>query len=235
MTGKRSRREGNGRGQVPGGLLRREVLPRHRPEPEAATRRAMERAALELAGEVGFAKVTVAALIERSGSNLDRFYRTYGDKAACYASAYAAAMEELATGVLAACERESDWADGVRVALVWLAELVEAEPAIVRGLLSEARAAEKQTGKKREEVFERLSRAIDRARRETDQPRHSPPPLTARFILFGIEATLLRFLDRPSEAEPRRWLAGALYVAVDLYLGGSAALEQVRRLDGAVR
>lgn len=193
----------------------------------------MERAALELSGEVGFAEMTVAALVERGGSNRDRFYRTYGDKEHCYGAAYTAAMEELAAGSLAACADEPSWADGVRVALVWLADLVEAEPVVVKGLLGETRVVDAQTRDKREEVFERLSRAIDRARHETDEPRHSPPPLTARFILCGIETSVLRFLDRPAEAEPRGWLAGALYVAVDLYLGTTAAREQVRLLEGS--
>jgi AcrR family transcriptional regulator len=202
-------------------------------EPEAARRRAMERAALELCGEVGFAQMTVAALVERSGSNLDRFYRTYGDKGRCYHAAYAAGMEELAAGALGACAQARQWVDGMRAALVWTAELAAAEPVVVRGLLGEARAADSRTRQKREEVFERLSRAIDRARRETDKPRHSPPPLTARFILLGIETSLLRFLDRPTgDEDPRGWLTGATYVAVDLYLGGAAAREQVRLLDG---
>lgn len=204
-------------------------------EPEASRRRAMERAALELCGEVGFAEMTVAALVERSGSNLDRFYRTYGDKARCYGAAYATGMEELATGALEACAREGRWADGMRAALAWTAELAAAEPVVVRGLLGEARAADQETRQKREEVFERLSRAIDRARRETDEPRHSPPPLTARFILWAIETSLLRFLDRPAEdGDPGGWLAGATYVAVDLYFGGAEARQQVRLLeDGA--
>jgi AcrR family transcriptional regulator len=194
----------------------------------------MERAALELSGEVGFARMTVAALVERSGSNFDRFYRTYGDKARCYSAAYAAGMEELAAGALRACAHEAQWADGLRVALVWLAELAAAEPVVVRGLLGEAGAADRQTKQKREEVFERLSRAIDRARRETDESRHSPPPLTARFILWGIETSLLRLLDRPAAGQdPAAWLAGAIYLGVDLYLGGAAARKQVRLLGGA--
>ena len=242
MNAKRSRREGDGRGQVPPGLLRRGALAGagakafdRRVAEEETRRREMERAALELAGEVGLARMTVTALIERSGSNLDRFYRTYKDKTACYAAAYAVAIEELATGALAACEEASGWADGLRAALIWLAELVEAEPAVVRGLLGEAAAVDGQTRVKRQEVSERLSRAIDRARRETDQPRHSPPPLTARFILSGIETSVLRFLDQPDEAEPRGWLAGGIYVAVNLYFGPTAAGEQLRRLDGTGR
>lgn len=236
MSGKHSRRDSDGGG---GRALRLLGGPageggRGGEEPEAARRRAMERAALELCGEVGFAQMTVAALVERSGSNLDRFYRTYGDKGRCYAAAYAAGMEELAAGALGACAREARWADGMRSALVWLAELAAAEPVVVRGLLGEARAADRETRQKREEVFERLSRAIDRARRETDEPRHSPPPLTARFILWGIETSLLRFLDRPrAEGDGDGWLAGATYVAVDLYRGGAAAREQVRLLGAA--
>jgi AcrR family transcriptional regulator len=235
MTGERSRRESDGCGGISAGLLRGETGHDNRraESTEAARRWAMERAALELSGEVGFARMTVAALVERSGSNLDRFYRTYGDKTRCYSAAYALGMEELAAGALRACAQEKQWADGLRVALVWLAELAAAEPVVLRGLLGEARAADPQTRQKREEVFERLSRAIDRARREADESRHSPPPLTARFVLWGIETSLLRVLDRPDASGRGAWLAGAIYVGVDLYLGGAAAREQVRLLGPA--
>jgi AcrR family transcriptional regulator len=187
----------------------------------------MERAALELSGEVGFERMTVAALVQRSGSNLDRFYRTYADKSDCYALAYAAGMEELAAGTLGACAGEPGWAGGMRAALAWLAELVEAEPTVVRGLLGETRAVDARTRANRVKVFERLSRAIDGARRGSG---HSPPPLTAPFILGGIETSILHFLDGADGERSAEWLAGTVYVAVDLYLGPTAAREQVRRL-----
>jgi AcrR family transcriptional regulator len=233
MDAKRSHGDGGPRGEEPRGLLRHGA-----PGGGAAAagtkargREEMERAALELSGEVGFARMTVSGLVERSGSNLDRFYRTYGDKAGCFAAAYATAIEELAAGVLEACAEEPRWADGMRASLAWLAGLVEAEPVLVKGLLGEAQAAERRTAAKRQEVFERLSRAIDRARRETREPRHSPPPLTAWFILGAIETSMLRCLDHaPGTDFAERWLPGALYVAVDLYLGAGAAREQVRLL-----
>jgi AcrR family transcriptional regulator len=236
MDDKRTQRDGEARGPVPRGLLRRgepgsEEAGEAGAAAEARRREEMERAALELSGEVGFERMTVAALVERSGSNLDRFYRTYGDKAGCFAAAYARAIEELVGGVLGACATEPRWADGMRAALGWLAALVEAEPILVKGLLGESRAAQGQTAAKRQEVFERLSRAIDRARRETREPRHSPPPLTAWFILGAIETSMLRCLDHaPGTDFAERWLPGALYVAVDLYLGAGAAREQVRLL-----
>lgn len=238
MTGKRLRRGGDGRGVEPPGVLHRaehargedETAEGSPSEQEAAWRRAMERAALELSGEVGYARMTVAALIERSGSNRERFYRTYGDKSRCYATAYTTGIEELAAGLLARCAGEPSWADGIRAALTWLAELVEAEPRVMKGLLGEAVAAAR-TEPKREEVFARLCRAVDRVRRESEEGR-APPPSTAPFVVHGIEASLLRCLDRPAADAADAWLEGALYIAVDLYLGPADARKQVRLLEG---
>jgi AcrR family transcriptional regulator len=232
MTEKSSERGGCAGGGPPPVLLRREPPAGTDAAGEATRRAAMERAALELSGEVGFERMTVAALVERSGSNLDRFYRTYADKADCYAVAYAAGMEELAAGALRACAGEPGWAGGMRAALAWLGELVEAEPTVVRGLLGETRAVDARTRANRMEVFERLSSAIDGARREAEMSGHTPPPLTAPFILGGIETSVLHFLDGPESGRFGEWLVGIVYVAVDLYLGPAAAREQVRLLGG---
>jgi hypothetical protein len=55
--------------------------------------------------------------------------------------------------------------------------------------------------------------------------------LTAWFILGAVETSMLHCLDHgPGPGFAERWLPGALYVAVDLYLGAGAAREQVRLL-----
>lgn len=82
---------------------------------------------------------------------------------------------------------------------------------------------------RRREVFERLSRAIDRARRETTEPRHSPPPITAAFILSGIEAVALKTL-REDGGDFDEFLPGVLYFSISYYFGDEAAAAEVAHL-----
>jgi AcrR family transcriptional regulator len=195
-----------------------------------ATRRlAMERAALELAGEIGYAQLTVDTLLKRSSCNRSDFYSSYRNKDQCFAAGYAATLDQLVERLLSAGSTAPSWADGLRAALGEFAEFLAAEPDLARGLLAEVYVAGEAALAKRKEVVERLSRAIDRARRETDESRHSPPPITSTFILNAIESIARRaFLAD----EPQGFAAdvpGLVFIAVAAYFGTEAAEEDQRR------
>ncbi|MBA3865554.1 MAG: TetR/AcrR family transcriptional regulator [Solirubrobacterales bacterium] len=221
-------------------LLSKEAFAREQAEAPAskrsdqlrASRRAMERAALELSGEVGYGQMTVEALLERSDSNRERFYHAYQSKAECYTAGYSAAIDQLAERLLSAGADAPSWSAGFRTACEELARVVAAEPVLARGLLAEVYAAGDAALEKRKEVFERLSRTIDRARRETDESRHSPPPFTPRFILSGIEAATLRAL-REESYDFEEILPGLIYISVSFYFGREAAAAETRRLGRA--
>jgi AcrR family transcriptional regulator len=218
MTDRRSDRGGEGRPAGGDG------------ETATARRLATERAVLELSGELGYANVTVAALVEASGSNRSRFYSTFAGKAGCYAAAYEAAIESLAERVLGACATAESWPSGMRGALTELAEFIAAEPGLAKGLLAEVHVAGGAAAVKRKEVFERLSRAIDRARRETHPSRHSPPPVTSDFILSAIESAALRSLATGEAEQFALQVPGLLLLAIGSYFGHEAAWAEVRRL-----
>lgn len=179
---------------------------RARPAAEArgeadARAAATELAVLELSGELGYEEVTVAALVERAGVNRAWFYATYGGKAECYARAYGTAAEALRSRLLDACVGAPDPASGLRAGLAELGRFLTAEPAVAAGVLAEVWVAGGAVLAKRNEVFERLSRAIDTARRELPRSRHSPPPTTATFILDAIEAAVIRALREGGDLE----------------------------------
>jgi AcrR family transcriptional regulator len=213
-------------------LERRQAqLAEGRPEQRAAaTKLAFGRAAIVMAGELGYEGVRVEGLIERAGSNRARFYAAFPSKEACFTWAYDAAVEAGSERLLEACESAPDWSSGMRVALEELTSFVAAEPGVARGLLAQPGGAGAAVAAKRMEVLERLSRAIDRARRETLRSRHSPPPVTSRFILSAINAAVLKFLLDPGGGDLEAELPGLLYLAIDLFLGPEAARTQVRKL-----
>ena len=189
----------------------------------------LEHAALEVAGEVGFSGMTVEALVARSGSNRERLYRAFGDKEGAYLAAYRTGIEELVTRVLEAGAAAPDWRAGMRRALEELAGVLGAEPTLARALIAEPWAAGGEALAVRHEVFERLSRAIDRARREIPSSRHAPPPITSSFILSGIEAEAMRSLRTPP-ASTEATTEAMLYLAVVLYFGPDEARAEVARI-----
>jgi AcrR family transcriptional regulator len=188
--------------------------------------RELELAALEVSGEVGYRKLTVQRILDRSGVSRGRFYKIFSDKADCYQQGYAVAIERLEQELLGSCAQMPSWLPGFQEALLQLADFINSEPLLARGLLAEVHVAGGAAMAKRKEVFERLSRAIDAARRENES-RHSPPPITASFILSAFEAAVVRsFRDaRPSafaEAVP-----DLTHIAVSVYFGERAARAAV--------
>jgi AcrR family transcriptional regulator len=152
-------------------------------------------AMLHACGRQGYRSVSVQDVIDGYGGYRGQFYRCFTSKAACYAAAYEEGIEHLCTLLFDACAAQPSWREGLHAALLEVGRLLEDDPMLARGLLIEVYAAGGPALEKREEVFERLTRAIDGARRETES-RHSPPPVTATFMLGAIHATATNSLEK---------------------------------------
>lgn len=200
--------------------LRREIA-------AAQVREQILDAVLAACGERGYRNVTVKDIYERYGGYRVEFYRHFDGKAECYEVAYAAEVDRLCRRVLRACEGAESWPAGVRAALEELAGFVADRREIATGVLVEAHVAGGAVRAKRAEVFERLTRAVDDARRETSASRHAPPPVTANFILSAIEESVVSALAR---GEPQAFAAAVpslAWLATCLYFGDEAAEAQL--------
>lgn len=173
-------------------------------------------AMLSATGEVGYARVTVKSVLDRHGGSRAQFYKYFANAAACYEAAYAAESERLCEALLAAGRKGDSWRVGLEAALTELARFAYEQPMRAKGLLVGVHLAGEPTLRKRKEVFERLSRAIDSARREI-QSRHSPPPLTAVFIIHVIDAAMVNALtwEAPERFSPSE-LADLVAVYYDI-------------------
>lgn len=184
--------------------------------PDASLRASYLRAVLIAVGELGYSEVTAADVDARLEPGLngdfDRHFASVGE---CFAAAYEAGGDYLCAAMLNACAAEDDWANSLRSALIRLGELIEREPIVGRALLLEGWAAGRRALDKHREVIERLSRAIDDARRETGS-RHSSSPLTGMFIIGAIEFAVRRSIrDQEAPAETLwRELPGLMHFAV---------------------
>lgn len=179
----------------------------------------LEAAALLTSAELGYANLTVQAVLDRSGVNRNRFYREFDNLAACFSSAYCREIEQLSERLLKRCE--NGWLAGLDGALATLQELVLTEPKMTRALFVEVHVAGGPALAKRQEVLERLSRALDGARREIPRSRHSPPPLTAPFMLSAIEAAVCHFFLDPEVDDFGRTMTALRNLIVETYRGDS--------------
>lgn len=186
----------------------------------------MQSAALEAAGEVGYPRLAVRHVLVRSGETRSRFYSHFESKADCFASAYEVAAERLCNRLLDVAAAQGSWRAGLRSALAELALFLSEQPLLAMGMLTQVHLAGEPVTVKRKEVFERLSHAIDRARRETGS-RHSPPPIAAEFILSAIEETAVSTLARRVPNDFARIVPELSYLTVAVYFGKSAAQEEL--------
>jgi AcrR family transcriptional regulator len=199
---------------------------RNRTRTRAQLRARLAEAMLLLSGERGYERVTIQDTIERAGSSRATFYKHFADKEDCFAQAYGEAGEWLYWRLTGAAKRQPGWREGLRVALAELLEFCANQPAIARSLFVEAHAVGGRAVAQHDQLMERLSHAIDSARREPDS-RHSPPPITAAFIVGAIE-TLVRakLMDGDGKRAPEL-LPGILHFVVMQYFGEDAAWEEM--------
>jgi AcrR family transcriptional regulator len=189
-------------------------------------------AAIEACGERGYRDATVQDTIDRYGGHRQQFYKHFSGKAECYAVAYEFEVERLYSALRTRAIAEPSWHRGLFAILSGLAELICERPAFARGLLVEVHVAGGPALLKRLEVFERLTRAVDSARHETES-RHSPPPVTATFMVGAIEAAVTSALTR---AEPEDFAAAVpelAHMVLAAYFGDEIAGDETAFLRDA--
>jgi AcrR family transcriptional regulator len=192
----------SGHRRLRGGRSRLAGIRKDRRNKDPETRERIMEAALATSGELGYRQATVAATVERYGGYRLQFYEQFGSYADSYAAAHAVHTERLTERLLGAGAVAEAWRAGLRAALEELGSFACGQPALARGLLAEVHVAGNPALVRRQQGLERLSRALDSARRETGS-RHSPPPLTAPFMVSAIESSVVRALTKD---EPQRFV-----------------------------
>lgn len=195
-----------------------------RREPGARAR--LLKAMLEMSGELGYEHVAVRHVIERAQTSRATFYKHFADRQDCFAQAYEDASDWLCRRLVGAGKRQPSWREGIRAALAELLEFCANQPALARALLVEVHAAGDLPLAQRRDLMERLSRALDSARREPSS-RQAPPPMTATFIVGAIDTLVCaKLMEGEAERAPEM-LPGLLYFVVLQYLGEQAAWQEM--------
>ncbi|MGN6662664.1 MAG: TetR/AcrR family transcriptional regulator [Solirubrobacterales bacterium] len=193
-----------------------------REEGARQTRTRLEAGALLGAAQLGYARLTVQEVLNLTGVGRNRFYREFKSLSDCYAAAYEREIDLVGERLLGGCG--ASWEEGLDEALAVLRGLVLQRPLLARALFVEVHVAGEPALAKRREVWERLSHALDRARRETSKPRHSPPPLTAAFMLGAIECAVCDYLLGGKDRGFEETLAALRALIVEAY--GRSPAEQ---------
>jgi len=189
-------------------------------------------AMLEACGERGYRSASVQDVIDRYGGHRQQFYAHFASKAECYAAAYELEIDRRYATLAEVAGSAASWRVGLRATLRELARFVCERPLLASGLLVEVHVAGGPALLKRMEVFERLTRAIDGARRETGS-RHSPPPVTATFMVGTIEAAVVSSLTKGVPESFAAAVPELGRIVVAAYFGDDAAEEDMAALRRA--
>lgn len=190
------------------------------------TRERLLEAMLVVSGELGYEQVAVQDAIERGKTSRATFYKHFTSKEDCFALAYHDASEWLYRRLIGAAKRQPGWREGLRAGLAELLEFCANQPAIARALFVEAHAAGGRALVQHDQLMERLSHAIDSARREIPS-RQAPPPVTATFMVGAIETLVCAKLMAGEAERAPDMLPGLLYFVVVQYFGEDAAWEEM--------
>ncbi len=218
------------RAATPRGELTRIRESRERQDAEVAER--IRDAMLDVCGERGFRQASVQNAIDRYGGNRVQFYRHFGSKAECYESAYATAIDDLCNRLLGAAAAQPSWRLGLRAALRDLSDTVSERPHWARGLLVEAHVAGGANLARRSAALDRLAAAIDSARLVADTS-HSPPSLTATFMVGAIESAAMRALSDGRPCDLAEAVPDLARMVVAAYFGEAAGDEELAALQAA--
>lgn len=187
---------------------------------DAGARRRLERAMLELSGQIGFRAIDLEALLVRSGASAEQFDSWFADLQECFTAAYEAEADALREVMLGESREAQGWRDGTEAALMVMLRFSAARPDVARALVREVHVVGGEALAKHEEVLERLASAIADQCRPPDSD--APLPWAPSFIVGAVEGVISGHLDRGEEAE----LLGAAPELMDLiatfFAGGEA-------------
>jgi AcrR family transcriptional regulator len=146
-------------------------------------------AMIDIAAEQGASKVSVAAVVSRSGVSRRTFYEVFDDVQECLLAALEDSLGRACSYVQEAHDPDDAWRVGIRRALHALLAFSEDEPASGRLLVVEAPGAGHEALERRSEVLGELIDAVDAGRGEADRGS-AVTPLTAEGLVGSVLAVV---------------------------------------------
>ncbi len=114
------------------------------------------RAAVAVAGEAGYAGMTVTPVIAHAGVSRKTFYEQFADREDCFLAAYDLVTERALEGMREAFVRPAAWPERLRAALAWALDELAAHPHEARVAFAEVLAVGPRALAQRDRVLARL-------------------------------------------------------------------------------
>lgn len=179
-------------------------------------------AAVEVIEEIGYARMTVAQVINRAGVGRKTFYDVFADREDCFLAAFEQTNSHAWRAATEACDSESAWTGRVRSGLGRLLLLMEEEPGLAKLWIVEALGAGDRVLERRAEALQRFASVIHQGRFAANRERQ-PPDVTALGVVGGVFAVLHARLLKGADGAPSDLLNPLMSMIVLPYLGPRAA------------
>lgn len=191
-------------------------------------------AAVDAIEENGYARLTVAQVINRAKVSRKTFYDLFLDREDCFLAVFERTLDQMRARVVEAYVEESSWRDGVRAGLAALLIFIDEEPELARLCIVDALGGGPRVLEMRAQVLVQLRRVIDLGRTAATT-RREPPNVTAEGVIGAVFAVIhTRMLERSSK--PYIGLHGSLMSMIVLpYLGARSASRELARQAPQVR
>lgn len=181
----------------------------------------------EVVAEEGLEDAGIGRICKRAGVSRRTFYDLFGDREACLLAAFEQAIVSIAERVVPAYEGESRWSARIRAGLSTLLELFDSDHAMARLCVVETLRVGADVSKRRKQVLDIVTAAIDEGRSESGQSAVLSP-VAAQGIVGGclsvIHARLLE--EEQSLTELVNPLMGMI---AQPYLGAAVAKRELGR------
>ena len=191
------------------------------------------RSMASLAGEHGFAGVSLASLCADAGVSRATFYELFESREACFLAVLEDGQRRAGELLCEALQGVEDWLEGLRTALAELLLFLDSEPALARVCVVEALAAGPWALERRELLVADFARLI------VENWGMLAPPEPHPFTNVGVMASVLGIVQNHLLADRREPLVGLLGpligFAIAPYLDARAVAEEVERAGELAR
>jgi AcrR family transcriptional regulator len=167
----------------------------------------MLEAMVQVVGEKGYVRVSVADVIERAGVSRKTFYEQFANKEDCFLAAYDAGVDRLLAAIDdAVAAPAAGWLAAARRAVEVYLDAMAASPAFARAFLIEVLGAGPEALARRDVVQERFAAqlaAIQRRARADIPEIPELPPHTFRAAVGAVnELVTAHVLEHEAETLP---------------------------------
>jgi AcrR family transcriptional regulator len=196
-----------------------------RPERPQFQRARLLRAAVKVAAERGYERMTVAAIVARAGVSRKTFYELFKDRDDCFLAVVEEALLQMTRVVAPQYGRDGGWPERLRDALGAALEFLEREPDTCTLALSYLRGAGPRRSEPRDRALRILRRVVEDGARHAKHC-HELSPVTAEVMVGGALAVVHTRLES-RETDLTGVLNPLMSTVVLPYVGKAAAGEQL--------